>query len=108
MKTLVSKAFGPVLLLVVLTIGCAKAGSEYVGRWVSTSNSMDTLNITRNGDQFQITGGNQQTMNVTYTKDGKLEMSSIPGMDLTLTYIKSSDTLQAPAIIGATVYKRVK
>jgi hypothetical protein len=108
MRNLVRKAVQAAALLAVLTIGCAKAGSEFVGKWVNTNNSMDTLNIARNGDQFQITGANQQTMDATYAKDGTLQMSGATGMDLSLTYVKSSDTLQAPGMVGATVYQRVK
>jgi hypothetical protein len=35
-------------------------------------------------------------------------MSGMPGMDLSLTYVKSSDTLQGPGMLGPTVYKRAK
>ena len=108
MTMAVRKAIQATLILAVLMIGCAKAGSEFVGTWVNTSNNADTLNITRNGDQFQITGPNQQTMDATYTKDGTLQMAFMPGMDLNLHYVKSSDTLQTEGVLGPTVYKRVK
>lgn len=107
MKNLLRKAVQSTLLLTVLMVGCTKAGSEFVGKWVNANNPMDTLNITRNGDQFQITGANQQTMDATYAKDGTLQMGGIPGMDLSLTYVKGSDTLQTAGVLGPTVYKRV-
>jgi hypothetical protein len=106
MRNVIRKAIGATVLLTVLIIGCTKAGSEFVGKWVNTNNSMDTLNITRNGDQFQITGANQQTMDATYAKDGTLQISGVAGMGLNLTYVKSSDTLQGPGMMGPTVYKR--
>lgn len=106
MRNAIRKAVGPMLLLMVLTIGCAKAGSEFVGKWVNTTNSMDTLDITRSGDQFQITGANQQPMDAIYAKDGTLQMSGVMGMSLSLTYVKSSDTLQGPGMPSPTVYKR--
>ena len=107
MKNVVRKAVGSVLLVTVLMIGCTKAGSEFVGKWVNSNNPVDTLNITRNGDQFQIVGANQQTMDATYAKDGTLQMGGMPaGMDMSLTYVKSSDTLQTAGILGPTVYKR--
>ena len=45
MNTVVRKAIQAALLLSVLTIGCAKAGSEFVGKWVNANNPMDTLNV---------------------------------------------------------------
>jgi hypothetical protein len=108
MTKMVRKAVQATLILTVLTIGCAKAGSEFVGKWVNTGNSADTMTIAHNGDQFQITGANQQTMDAAIAKDGTLQMSGMPGMDLSLTYVKSSDTLQGPGMFGPTVYKRAK
>ncbi|MGA1984205.1 MAG: hypothetical protein ABSG84_17290 [Acidobacteriaceae bacterium] len=106
MTSMVRKTVQATLILTVLMIGCSKAGSEFVGKWVNSSNSADTMTIARNGDQFQITGANQQTMDATIAKDGTLQMAAMPGMDLSLTYVKSSDTLQAPGLLGPTVYKR--
>lgn len=108
MNTVVRKAIQAALLLSVLTIGCAKAGSEFVGKWVNANNPMDTLNIARNGDQFQITGTNQEMMDATYAKNGTLQMSGVIGMNLNLTYVKDSDSLQTPGAFGPTTYKRVK
>jgi hypothetical protein len=108
MKTLVRKAVQATLLVTVLTLGCAKAGSEFVGKWVNANNSVDTLDIVRNGDQFQITGADQEKMDATFAKDGTLQMSGVMGMNLSLTYVKGSDTLQAPGVFGPTVYKRLK
>jgi hypothetical protein len=109
MRNMVRKTVQATVLLTVLIIGCSKAGSEFVGKWVNTNNPMDTMDITRNGDQFQIAGANQQTMDATYAKDGTLQMAGeAAGMGLSLTYVKSTDTLQGPGMMGPTVYKRVK
>jgi hypothetical protein len=108
MRDLARKMLQSTILLAVLAIGCAKAGSQYVGKWVSANNPADTLNITQNGNQFQITGATLEQMNATYAKDGTLQIAGPMGMTISLNYDKSSDTLQGPAMVGTTTYKRVK
>ena len=93
------------LLLAVIAAGCSRPGSEFVGKWVNTREARDTMEITRNGDQFLITGrGNK--VGATY-KDGSLEVSGIVG-SVRITYVKASDTLIGPGLFGQTEYKRVK
>ena len=106
MTRIVRKAVQRTLLLTILLIGCSSPGSEFVGKWVNSGNSYDTLTISKNGNQFQIAGPDNQTINATY-KDGILQMPMM-GTTMNLTYVKSSDTVQAPGILGTTEYKRVK
>src|SRR5580704_12225790 len=85
------------VLLTVVAIGCSRAGSEFVGKWVNTKNPNDRMEITRNGEQFLITTGGQK-VGSTY-KDGTLEISGVMG-SVRITYIKDSDTLLAPGFFG--------
>jgi hypothetical protein len=95
-------------LLTALILGCASAGSQYVGKWVNTNNNLDTMDITRNGDNFQITGATLEKIDATYAKDGTLQIPGPMGTGLSLSYVKSSDTLQGSGMFGPTVYKRIK
>jgi hypothetical protein len=108
MRNLIQKALHSTLLLTVLVMGCSSAGSEYVGKWVNANNSADTMDITRNGDRFQITGATLEKIDATYAKGGTLQIPGPMGTGLSLTYNKSSDTLQGPGMFAPTVYKRVK
>jgi hypothetical protein len=96
----------PVLLLVaVIAAGCSRPGSEFVGKWVNTREARDTMEITRNGDAFLIAGhGNK--IAATY-KDGSLEVSGVMG-SIRITYVKDTDTLLGPGLLGQSEYKRVK
>ena len=97
----------PSLLLVsFLAVGCSGQGSQFVGKWVNTTNASDTMEITRNGEQFLIITPHQKLGIGAVYKDGFLQVPSTMGA-LTLTYIKSSDTLVAPGLLGQIEYKRV-
>lgn len=108
MRNLYRNTLQSILLLAIFAMGCAKAGSQYVGKWVNASNGADTLNITRAGDQFQITGATLERMSANYQKDGTLQIPGPMGMSINLNYDKSSDTLQGPGMSAPAVYKRVK
>jgi hypothetical protein len=96
----------PALLLFSLLItGCSSQGSEFVGKWVNTKNPSDVMEITRNGEQFLILSSHDK-LGATY-KDGALQVPSVMGT-ITVTYIKSSDTLIAPGFFGQSEYKRAK
>jgi hypothetical protein len=101
----VRKWIPALLFLVVVATGCSRAGSEFLGKWVNTANARDTMEITRNGEQYLIVAGGNK-MGATY-RDGGLE---VPGMmgPVRLTYVKDSDTLIAPGIFGQSEYKRAK
>lgn len=102
---LIRNAVWSCVLLTVVAIGCSKPGSEFVGKWVNSTNGLDTLVISRNGDQFQIAGPDNQKINATF-KDGTLQIPIVTGT-MDLKYVKSSDTLEAPGIMGPPVeYKR--
>jgi hypothetical protein len=101
-----SRAVKSTLLLAVLLIGCSAPGSEFVGKWVNSADSQDTLVISRNGDKFQIAGPDNHKMNATYT-NGALHIP-LPIGSMDLTYIKSLDTIQTSAMPVAVEYKRMK
>lgn len=92
-------------LLAVLAVGCSRAGSEFVGKWVNTKNLNDVMEITRNGDQFLVTVGRQK-IGATY-KDGMLEITGMMG-SVKLTHVKDTDTILTPGFFGQSEYKRVK
>jgi hypothetical protein len=91
------------MLLAALVVGCSKPGSDFVGKWVNTQDASEVLDISRNGDGFLI-GANGQNLGATY-KDGALQMDGMMGA-VSLTYVKSTDTLLAPGVGGQGEYKR--
>jgi hypothetical protein len=104
---IVRTAVASVLLPMALAIGCSRPGSEFVGKWVNTGNSMDTLEITRgNNDQYQIVGPQDQPIQATYS-DGALHVPMAVGT-LDLKYDSDTKTIQTPAFSGMTEYKRAK
>ena len=105
MTRIVRKTIPPLLLLTILFVGCSHPGSVFLGKWVNTTNPSDTMEITRNGEQFLILAGHDK-VGATF-KDGSLQVQSMMGT-MTLTYIKSSDTLVGPGFFGQSEYKRVK
>jgi hypothetical protein len=94
------------LLLALLLVGCSKPGSEFVGKWVNPANAGDSVQIDRNGTEFLITGPDATKIGATL-KDETLTMAS-PMSGMTFTYVKSSDTLLAPGVMGQVEYKRAK
>ncbi|HEX9200218.1 MAG TPA: hypothetical protein VF865_11710 [Acidobacteriaceae bacterium] len=102
---LVRKAFQSTLLLTVLLIGC-KSGGEFLGKWVNSTNSNDTVQIDRNGDEFLITGPDGTKIGATL-KEETLTMAQ-PMTGVTFTYVKSSDTLLSPGVYGQVEYKHAK
>jgi len=105
MKRIVRRSLPTLLLLAMLFVGCSRPGSVFLGEWVNTTNPNDTVEIKRNGDQLLIIAGHDK-VGATF-KDGSLQVSSMMGT-MTLTYIKSSDTLVGPGFFGQTEYKRAK
>lgn len=103
----IRKAVRSLMLVTVLAAGCSKPGSEFVGKWVNSSNTTDTMDIERNGDQFTITGADQEKIPATYN-NGSLQVAGVMGSMMTLTYVKSSDSVVAPGLIGQVQYKRAK
>ncbi len=99
-------ALASILLPLVLAIGCSKPGSEFVGKWVNAGNSMDTMQITRAGDQFQIVGPDNQPINATFS-DGALHVPMLMG-SVDMKYDKNTDSIQTPGLFGTTQYKRAK
>ena len=104
-----------VLSILLLLTACAKAGSEYIGKWENVKNKKDQFEISRNGDNFLITRsgvnlfGNSQTTTVpAVVKDGLLQVQGGFGT-ATITYVKAADRVTAPALLGGNVeYERVK
>jgi hypothetical protein len=104
-----------VVFIMLLWVGCAKSGSEYLGKWKNVKNKNDQFEIARNGDNFLLTKttvgifGKPQTSTVTCVlKDGILE-SKGGFVTATLTHVKATDRLTTPGMMGGTVeYERVK
>ena len=92
------------VLLSTLVLGCSKPGSEFLGKWVNTTNPSDTLQVDRNGSEYMLTGPDGTKIGGT-VKDETLTMAS-PMSGITFTYVKSSDTLLSTGVMGQTEYKR--
>ena len=95
----------PLLLAASMGTGCGGGGSEFLGKWENVKNPQNTMEIVRNGDQFLIIEGDQKAGAA--LKDGALEVSGMMGV-IRVTYIKSSDTLTAPGLMGTKEYRRKK
>lgn len=92
-----------VLLALIMVAACGHPGTQFAGKWVNTKDPRDTMNITRNGDQFLVESrGNR--VGAVY-KDGSLEVSGIIG-SVRITHVKDSDTLIAPGLLGQAEYVR--
>jgi hypothetical protein len=63
------------------------------------------MEIVRNGDGFLITSGHDKP-GATF-KEGALQVPSLMGV-LTLTYIRSSNTIVAPGFLGQSEYQRAE
>ena len=107
MRNVARKVVHCTLLLTVLMIGCSKPGSEFVGKWVNATNSTDSWTISRNGDNFLVTGPDNQSIGATYN-NGTLSVPGVMGSALTFTYVKDTDSLLAPGLFGQVTYKRAK
>jgi hypothetical protein len=105
-----------ILLATLLVVGCNSPGSKYLGKWENIKNSHDQIEIVSNGDNFLIKQASSgflnnkpETTTVTAVlKDGVLQ---IQGGFLTtsLTYVKATDTLITPGMLGGNVeYRRRK
>jgi hypothetical protein len=103
------------LAVTLLGVSCGKSGNEYLGKWQNINNKNDKFEIVRNGDNFLLTKtsagffGKPQTTTVSCVlKDGILE-SKGGLVTATLTYVKATDRLTTPAMLGGSVeYERVK
>ena len=105
MTRIVRRMVPSLLLLTILFVGCSRPGSVFLGKWVNTTNPNDTMEITRNGEQFLILAGRDK-VGASF-KDGSLQVQSMMGT-MTLTYIKRSDTMVGPGFFGLSEYKRAK
>lgn len=93
-------------LFASLLTACSKPGSEFEGKWVNAGNTMDTMQITRNGDQFQIAGPDGPAVVATFSNDALHVPMPMGSVDM--KYDKNTDTIQTPGLFGTTQYKRVK
>jgi hypothetical protein len=107
MPDTLSKVITASLLLTVLALAncLTKSGSEFVGKWESAQSPDTKLEIIRNGDDFLILEGTEK-IGAVY-KDGGLVISGVFGSPQ-ITYIKESDTLLAPGLLGTSEYRRAK
>jgi hypothetical protein len=96
---------GVLIAVVVLAASCSRPGSEFLGTWVNTMNPKETIEITRNGDQYLAVVGGQK-MGAIY-KDGTLEVASPLMGTVRMTYVRESTTLLAASAMGASIeFKR--
>jgi hypothetical protein len=102
----VRTAIQSALILTMLVLGCTKPGSEFVGKWVNTRDTTDTVQMDRNGSEFLITGPDGTKIGASL-KDETLTMAQ-PMSGVTFTYVKSSDSLLSQGMMGQVEYKRAK
>ena len=95
------------LLSIVALTGCASRGTEFLGNWVNTQNPKDTLQVTRNGDEYLIVGQDQKSRVGAIYKDGTLEVKGAL-LSANLTYVKQSHTILTPGFFGQVEYRRKK
>ncbi len=105
------------ILTPLMLSACSRAGSEYLGKWVSQDNMNDSIlsmvlsdhiEIIRNGDSYLIEsgmGGKETRKTPFVLKDGLLRGG--PGDQLVLSHIEKDDTLQAQFEIFGAKYKRI-
>ncbi len=104
-----------VAAITLVLAGCAKAGSEYLGKWQNIKSQSDQFEIVRNGDNFLVTkttqgfsGKPSSTTLSCVLRDGILQ-STGGFATATLTYVKATDRLTTPGMFGGNVeYERVK
>jgi hypothetical protein len=100
-----------IIVLVAVLLACSLAvvgcqsspGQEYIGKWVNPGNPQDTLEITRNSDQFLLILAKNGERQPAIFKDGSI-VSSATG--IRFTHIKDSDTLTAAAFGMTGEWKR--
>ena len=103
MKTSMFRFLCVFLFSVVVLVGCASKGLEFIGTWINAKNPNDSFQIVRNGDQyFIVSKGNK--VGATYEK-GMLEIKGLLGT-ADLTYDKKTDTILAPGFFGQVEYKK--
>jgi hypothetical protein len=95
------------LLSTVALTGCASRGSEFLGRWVNTNNPKDTFQVMPNGSEYLIVSQNQKPGVGAVYKDGALEVKGLL-LSANLTYVKRTDTILTPGLLGQVEYKRAK
>jgi predicted small lipoprotein YifL len=111
------------LLLIILLVSlaaCGRQGSAYLGKW-QTPDGQHIVEISQNGESFLVKTTNPAykgsfvsqpgttTTNTTpgTIKDGVLRIGSLFG-DVSVTYVKQSDTLLFPTFGGSMEYQRTK
>jgi hypothetical protein len=90
-------------LTLILIAGCTSHGSQFLGKWVNTKNQHDTMEIVRNGEGYLIQADGTK-IGAIY-KDGTLQVQGMLG-GISLTYVKATDTIEAPGFFGQAEYKR--
>ena len=100
-----------ILLLSLILAACnsALAGKEYIGHWENSKlKQQDTLDITRDGEHFLIkkTTAHQVTTYPATLKDGILQLAD--GSAIPFTYVKATDALIVPGVVGDIEYHRTQ
>jgi hypothetical protein len=105
MKSAIFRFISLCLFSAVILSGCRSTGSEFLGKWVNKANPNDSFQVVRNGDEFLIVGQGGK-LGATYN-DGALEVKGML-LSANLTYVKQTDTLLGPGLLGNVEYKRLK
>ena len=91
MKSVISLLF--LLAAIFVVVSCSRKGSEFLGKWQHASNSVEKLEITKNGDNYLVIIGGKETP-ATYS-NGNLEIKTNQlGMEtITISYIAKDDKI---------------
>ena len=105
------------LVVAVMLAACGHSGSEYLGKWQHTKNTVRTLEIVRNGENFLVSetapgfmsSGKLETSTRPATlKDGILHVETGLGK-APITYVEATDRIMVPGLMGGNIeYVRVK
>lgn len=105
MKSAIFRFISHCLFSAVMLSGCKSTGSEFLGKWVNKANPNDNFQVVRNGQEFLIVGQDGK-IGATYA-DGALDVKGML-LSVNLTYVKQTDTLLGPGLLGNVEYKRQK
>ncbi len=100
------KSFVILLLLITLFTSCSKKGSEFLGKWKSISNPLETMEISANGENFLVRIAGKE-IPATYS-NGNLQIKTYQlGMEtVDINYIEKDDQLSLPGFRGQEYFVR--
>lgn len=106
MRRIVAALFLTVLMG-VLTVGCGSllSGNEFIGKWVNSERSAETLEIKKDGESFIVTrstptlvgkvvkNGERKTIDYPATYKDALLTVNTGSQPMTISYVKEGDYL---------------